>query len=285
MSQFQTTQEDWSLDYSDKFMDVRRQKYLRRASAARKVQAMFRRYKAGSKDRRDLANVVRSHRKANPYQIQPSSGRTVSFWRKTQVSIPLGQTGGWNGAGNNINWGFGLGRIVAFTDGVFSNSLQVPNASDFQNLFDYYMIKNVKMTLFFTKNTDSIQTSGNTFGLPILQIANDFDDVQETMTLNSMNERVGCRHVQFDSNNTNGINHYVKPKPSSVVVQTDVITGAQSTANAGIVFGTQWLDVAQSNIIHNGIKVFYVNQGLTTVATLGTVTFVFDVEYVFKGYR
>lgn len=201
------------------------------------------------------------------------------------MSVPLGQTTGFNGAGNNINWGFALGRIVSFTDGVFSYSLQVPNASDFQNLFDYYMIKTVKMTLFFTKNTDSIQSSGNTFGLPIFQVANDFDDIAETMTLSSMNERVGCRHVQFDSNNTNGINHYVKPKPSSVVVQTDVITGAQSTANAGVVFGTQWLDVAQSNIVHNGIKVFYVNQGLTTVVTLGTVTFVFDVEYVFKGYR
>jgi len=100
-----------------------------------------------------------------------------------------------------------------------------------------------------------------------------------------MNERVGVRHVQFDASSQRGINHYIKPKPNSVVVQTDVATGALSTANAGVVFGSQWLDTAQSNIVHNGIKIFYDNQGLTTNVVLGNITFIFDVEYVFKGYR
>lgn len=285
MSQFQTTQEDWSLDYSQKLMDVRRQRYLRRASAARKLQAMFRRYKGRqSQDSRQLTRVVRSYRAANPYQIQPSSGRTVTFWRKTEINLSLNQSTGFGGSGTSLNWGFALGRIVGFLNGSFSYAPVVSGASEFQSLFDYYKINSVKMQMFYSKTVSENSTTVTT-GMPIMIIANDFDDIGELMTLSAMNERVGSRHVQFDASSQRGVTHYIKPKPNSVVVQTDVATGALSTANAGVVFGTQWLDCAQSNIVHNGIKIFYDNQGLTTSVALGNITFVFDVEYVFKGYR
>lgn len=257
---------------------------MSKTSAARKIQTQYRRYQGQSQDRRDLSRVVRSHRAANPYQIQPSAGRTVSFWRKSEINVSLNQSTGFGGGGNNINFGFALGNIFGYVNGVFTYAPVVPNASDFQSLFDYYKINAVKMQIFYSK-TVSEQSTTVTSGMPIMLIANDFDDVQESMTLATMNERVGVRHVQFSSDQPRGINHYIKPKPSTVVVQANVTTGVLTTANAGIPFGTTWLDVAQSNIIHNGVKIFYDNQGLTTATNLGTVTFVFDVEYVFKGYR
>jgi len=265
----------------------------RRRDLAFIAKRAYSRYSAASKmrskrttDQRQLANVVQLHKRANPYQITPSSGRTVTFWRKTEVNIALGQVSGFGALGNNVNWGFALGRIIGFVNGVFVYSLQVPNASDFQALFDYYQIKAVKMQMFFTKNTDPVSTTtSGSHGIPIMIIANDFDDIAETMTLSSMNERVGSRHVQFDTSSPNGIVHYIKPKPTSVVVSTDVTTGASQASNAGVIFGTQWLDCAQSNVVHNGVKVFYDNQGVTNNITLGNVTFVFDVCYEFKGYR
>lgn len=266
---------------SQKIMRFTKGRTIRRRSQLARL-----RQSPGSKDRRDLGTVVRSHRAANPYQIQPSAGRTVTFWRKTEVNIALGQSTGFSAAGNNVNWGFALGRIFGFVNGVFTYSVAVPNASEFQALFDYYKINAVKMQMFFTKTTSDQGSTGNSgLGMPVMIIANDFDDIQENMSLSTMLERVGSRHVQFDASSQRGINHYIKPKPSSVVVQTDITTGTQSTSNAGVVFGTQWLDCASSNIVHNGIKVFYDNQGVTTATTLGNVTFVFDVEYVFKGYR
>lgn len=263
--------------------------FRQRKLAARSIQAAYRRYRtAGSTDQRQLRSVVRSYRKANPYQITPSSGRSVTFWRKTEINVPLNQSTGWVsggvGQGLSLNWGFALGRIFGFINGNFFFSPLVPNASDFQNLFDYYKIEAVKMQVFFIKNT-SDQSGGSTIGMPILLLANDFDDILETMTLATMNERVGCRHVQFNADNLNGINHYIKPKATQVLVQSDVSTGFQSSSSSGINFGSQWIDVATSNIIHNGIKVFYDNQGLTGASALGNVTFVFDVCYVFKGYR
>jgi len=267
-----------------------KKKFFARRDTANYISARraISRYQAGelrkkSKDKKDLESVVKRHRLANPYQIQPSSGRTVSFWRKTQTSILLNQGFGFAANGVSLNWGFALGRIIGFLNGTFTYALTVPNSADFQSLFDYYCIKNVKMQIFFTHNIAGVTSS--TLALPMILIANDFDDIAESMTTTSMNERVGCRTVQFESAGTNGISHYIKPKVSSVVVQTDVATGALSSANAGIVFGTQWLDVAQSNIVHNGVKIVYDNQGRTSSTDIGSMTFVFDVEYVFKGYR
>jgi len=259
--------------------------FRKRKLAARSIQTAYRRYRAGGSDQRQLGSVLRSHRKANPYQITPSSGRTVTFWRKAQVSLQLNQSTGFSGLGNfNVNWGISLGRIFGFLGGTLTYGVTIPNASEFQALFDYYMIRSTKLQMFFSK-TNNDQSSGATLGMPMLLIANDFDDIAEVMTLSSMNERVGVRHVQFDATNTNGINHYIKPKPTNVMVQTDISTGAQSSSSSGVVFGSQWLDIASSNIVHNGIKVFYDNQGLTTATTLGNITFVFDVEIVCKGYR
>lgn len=261
----------------------RRSMYAQRGTAARRIQTSYRRYRsatAGS-DQRQLSSIVRSHRKANPYQITPSSGRTVTFWRKCSRSIPLSQSAGFDGIGNNVNFGFSLGNVLWFNNGAFQTPVAVSNAAEFQALFDYYCIKSVKIQMFYTRNS----MDSGTLGMPILVVANDFDDIGETMTLNSMNERVGARTVQFENTGTKGITHYIKPKSSNVVVQMNVVTGVLSSANAGIPFGTEWIDTAQSNIVHNGFKVVYDNQGLTSATVLGNVTFVFDIEYCFKGYR
>jgi len=204
------------------------------------------------------------------------------FWRKVSKSIPLSQTTGFDGlSASNVNWGFTLGNVLGFLNGTFQYALPVSNASEFQALFDYYKIEAVKLQIFFTR----IGMDSGTNGMPIFLIANDFDDIGESMTANTMNERVGCRHVQMDSTNVNGINHYIKPKPTSVIVQTNPTTGVTSSSSSGVVFGTQWIDTATSNIVHNGIKIVYDNQGLSAATVLGNVTFVFDICYVMKGYR
>lgn len=264
-------------EFSQRYRSFRKRKI-----AARSIQSAFRRYRSsGSSDQRQLSTVLRSHRKANPYQITPSSGRSVTFWRKVTRSIPLSQSAGFDGLGNNVNWGFTLGNLLGFLNGTFQYAVPVSNASDFQSLFDYYKIEAVKMQMFFTRtNLDS-----GTIGMPIFLIANDFDDIAEPMTANTMNERVGCRHVQMDSTNVNGINHYIKPKATTVIVQTNPTTGVTSSSSSGVVFGSQWIDTATSNIVHNCIKIVYDNQGLTSATVLGNVTFVFDICYVMKGYR
>jgi len=209
----------------------------------------------------------------------------MSFWRQCQTNINLVQGTGWQGSGAaNINWGFSLGNVFGFRNGVFQYLIPVPQSSELQALFDYYMIKNVKMTMFFSK-TDADFSSGTGVAMPILHICNDFDDIAESMTIDSMMQRLGNRTIQFDSGNSNGIRQYVKPVISSVVVATDVTTGALASSNSGIPTGSTWLDCADSNIVHNGIKIVYNTQGKTGTTEIGVVTFIFDIEYCFKGYR
>lgn len=242
------------------------------------------RAKRRSNDQQQLNGVVRRHRLANPYQITPSAGRTVSFWRKVEINIAINQLTGFNGS-NSLNWGFGLKGCYGYRGGSLFYIPAVPGFSEWQALFDYYKINAVKMTLFFTKTTDPVSsTTGASHGMPMLLIANDFDDIAENMTLDLMNQRVGCRHIQFSSDQYNGINHYIKPKPSYTVVQT-ADDGTLTSSNAGIPMGTTWLDCASSNIVHQGVKVYYDNQGLTSNVVLGNITFIFDIEFCFKGYR
>jgi len=194
-----------------------------RAKAAGAIQSRYRKYRsAGSSDQRQLSSILRSHRKANPYQIVPSSGRSVTFWRKAELSVKINQANGFGLGSNSLNFGFSLVAVIGYLAGLFAYGPGIPNYQEFQALFDYYMINAVKMQIFFTKNTDPVSsTTGLSHGMPLLMICNDFDDIAENMTLNAMNERVGCRHIQFDSNNMHGITHYIKSKPSGCTVSSD----------------------------------------------------------------
>ncbi|MCZ0211708.1 hypothetical protein OZK63_40825, partial [Streptomyces sp. UMAF16] len=89
--------------------------------------------------------------------------------------------------------------------------------------------------MFFTNNNSSVNSPAT--GLPLLHLCNDFDDVAESMTVNSILERAGVRTVQFDATNHQGISHWVKPAAKDVIAQTDPATGVQTTSNAGVPFG------------------------------------------------
>lgn len=145
------------------------------------------------------------------------------------------------------------------------------------------------MQVFYSNNVSdgAGAQAGFLTSMPLMHIANDFDDCQENMTLDLMLQRVGVRTVQFGSTNTNGagIVHYVKPKPTGVVVQSNVSSGALTTANAGVPMVSPWLDCAQSNIIHYGIKTYLNQQDISDDLVIGTITFIFNLEFKFKGYR
>lgn len=90
--------------------------------------------------------------------------------------------------------------------------------------------------------------------------------------------------MQFDANNSNGYNHFVKPSCRQVVSQIDN-AGVETPSSAGLSYGSQWLDCGQNNIIHSGTKLVYNNQGRTATTDIGTITIYFDIEYCFKGVR
>lgn len=283
-----TTNEDFS-QYSQKNrmpISPRMRKYIKRLAASRRSALRSRRSSTGASTtsaRRSLSNAVSEYRYANPMYIQPSNARTVTFWRTTRYNIPLNESLGFNSQGNSLNFGFSLGNVIAFYPSVAVTAIPVTNAAEFQALFDTYTIKNCRMKMFFTNNNSSVNSPAT--AMPLIHIANDFDDINEQMTTSTILEKAGVRTLQFDAMNHKGLAHWVKPAPKQVVAQTDPLTGVQTTSNAGIPFSTYWIDTAVSNIVYNGIKLVYDNQGRSSSTDIGSLTFIFECEYTFKGYR
>lgn len=228
-----------------------------------------------------LARTRASFRYANPLSISMSNQRTMGFTRTVTQSLTLNETSGFGGLGSSsINFGFSLAQVMGFQGGAFTYGITVPSFSEFQTLFDYYKINAVKMTMFFSNNHSSVN-SPNT-GLPIILVCNDYDDVTTSENTASMYQRSGTRTIQFTADNHAGINHYCKPCASQYV-QND--TGAVITAVGAGIPPSQWLNTGSANIIHNGIKVFYNNQGRMADVDIGSITFIFEIEFLFKGYR
>lgn len=268
-------------------------RYAQRGAAARRIQTSYRRYRSAQvSSQRALGNVVRSYRRCNPMQIQPTNNQIHTFWRTVSYTLSFNQRTGYVlglFSGRNLNFGFTLGGIQLYLNGIFQTTVAMPSFSDWQSLYDYYQINAVKMQVFYSNNVSdgAGAQAGFLTSMPLMHIANDFDDCQENMTLDLMLQRVGVRTVQFGSTNTNGagIVHYVKPKPTNVVVQSNVSSGVLTTANAGVPMATPWLDCAQSNIIHYGVKTYLNQQDISDDLVIGTITFIFNLEFKFKGYR
>lgn len=255
----------------------RMRKFLARASTLRSIRS------ASSRSAQTLSRAVSSYQNNHPLYIQPSNTKQVTFWRSVSVSLAINESTGFSSLSPNVNFGFTLQGVQAWLGGTYAGQYNIANSSEFQALFDTYKINAVRCKMFFTNNYSNVNTPST--GMPLIYVANDFDDVQESMTVGTIQEHVGLRIFQFDGHNSDGIRHWVKPAVKDVIVQTDPSTGVQSSTNAGIPFGAQWIDCAVSNVIHNGMKVVYNNQGRTANSDIGSMTFVFEIEYCFKGYR
>lgn len=260
-------------------------KYFARGTYARRRSLQASRTGASTTSARStLSRAVSQYRYSNPMYIQPSNARTCTFWRTTRYNVTLNESLGFKGTnGANLNFGFSLGNVIAFYPSVAVEAIPVTNSSEFQALFDTYTIGNVRMRMFFTNNNSSVNSPAT--GMPLMHVCNDFDDIAESLTTSTILERAGVRTLQFDAMNHKGLAHWVKPAPKEVVSQTDPATGTQTTSNAGVPFGSKWIDTAVSNVVFNGIKIVYDNQGRANNTDIGSLTFMFEVEYVMKGYR
>lgn len=215
--------------------------------------------------------------------IAITNTRTMSFTRTHQFSLSLNEQLGWSALGSpNLSFNFSLARIVGYLAGVSTYVSPTNNLAEFTALFDYYKLGNVKLKLFFSNNMSSVNSPAT--GLPLLHICNDYDDATGAETLNTMLERAGTRHIQFTADHHSGINHYCKPNASQYVQEVDG-TGIVTAVGGGISAANQWLNTGTPGVVHNAIKVFYNNQGRSNNTDIGSVTFLFEVEYIFKGYR
>lgn len=233
--------------------------------------------------RSTLSTAVGNYRYANPMAITPSNNRTHTFWRTTQVSIPITESTGFAATSPSLNFGFALGQVWCWLNGSYNGtySAAISNYTEFNALFDFYKINFVKATIFFTNNSSSVNSPAT--GMPMIHLCNDFDDVTEVMTVATILEKSGVRTLQFDATNSRGLTHWVKPTVASYIQTTDG-GGTGSATNAGVQ-PNQWINTGAANIVHSGMKFVYNNQGRASATDVGSMTVIFEIEYVFKAVR
>lgn len=229
-----------------------------------------------------LSTLRSSYRRSNPMSISFANVKQIDFWRTASFTYTLNQNTGFNGFGIFLGWDFALGNVLGYHTGGFQWAVQVPGTSEFQNLFDYYCIKAVKMTLYYSHNTST--TNHPAEPLPLFLITNDYDDSQGPETVTTMNERSGVRRIQMGNTNDRPPTHWCKPCAQSYVTQTDPVSGTQSQINAAIRQVT-WLNLAATQIRHSGVKLVWDTQGRTGVTDMGNLTVTFEMCYSMSGWR
>lgn len=126
---------------------------------------------------------------------------------------------------------------------------QLPNATEFTNLFDNYRIKRVKWKLLFNRNV--AQTNSNlagqgfiTDGIPVIGWVVDYDDSDTPGSEDTLLQYNDYKVTNFDK----PITIYYEPRTSGLAY-TGPLTNGYIENKAG-----QWCDTSSPAIVHYGLK-------------------------------
>lgn len=155
---------------------------------------------------------------------------------------------------------------------VTSTNVAVPGVAEMTSLFQQYKVTKAVIKIVPSRPDGDLATgipvSPLIAGFPTLLSVTDYDDNDATTTVAPLQECGDCRITMLD-----GIKTYtVKPK------FVGVVTGAPGTTVAGPPT-TGFLDCAQANIEHNGVKF-----GLIAQANYAASAYI-DVYYTMRGSK
>jgi len=176
--------------------------------------------------------------------------------------------------------------ILLQTNGVSSCSTaftfslnDIPNVSEFISLFDQYLITGVMFQIKMITNPDALyipsQSTNAALGFyPTIWYAPDHDD-SATLTLAQIKEFDKARHkVLYPNRETNIM---LRPTTLQQVYRTAATTGYACN------FKRSWLDMAQTDIPHYGLKFVIDFEGLTMPATTDQrFQFKINAKFYFK---
>ena len=139
----------------------------------------------------------------------------------------------------------------------------VPDVGEFTSLFDSYMITGVMLQIKMLNNPDSDYNPGqipaanqlqsNNF-YPTIWYSPDHDD-NSNISLSQIKEYERARHKVLRPNQE--LNIMLRPTTLTQVYRTSLTTGYSENAKR------TWLDIAQGNIPHYGIKIVFDYEGLS----------------------
>lgn len=123
------------------------------------------------------------------------------------------------------------------------NLLQLPNATEFTNLFDYYKLTGVKLQFYLNQSIDAQSTTNALY--PRMYWKYDYDDDIVPNNLNSLRESPKCKVRTLTPDKP--ITMFIKPAKLLVAQVQGSITSYQANWN-------NWSDMSAPDTNHYGIK-------------------------------
>lgn len=131
---------------------------------------------------------------------------------------------------------------------------QLPNYTDFTNLYDTYKICGIATKYIFDKNSSA---NDNTGDIPRLITVNDYNDTTAPANESAMLEYASFKSTRLDK----VVKRYIRP--------TQNITESVATAET---FKSRWNPTANVGISHMGLKQAIISSSNTGLVALGTLT-------------
>jgi len=147
----------------------------------------------------------------------------------------------------------------------------LPNVSEFTNLFDMYMIQKVEIRMKLQLDPGAA-TSATAF-FPELYICNDYDDSTVPVTTDEIRQHQKTKQIVIRPNQW--YSHFIKPAVSPLIYNPN----NASSIGYGSKWNT-WLDCADVTIPHYGVK--YV---LETLGTGNSIKVDLKYHIALKGVR
>jgi len=237
-----------------------------------------RRVRARTTTRRRVRRVGRSVRGSFRTKKRGRRGIGVGY-KFSRWALPTSNTMSLS-SGTVLNAGGRIETTTAVTETDLAMIFRLddmPNVSEFVNLFDNYRVRGVKITIKMVSNPDAQSIVGsattNVYAnyFPTLWWTTDEDDVN-LVTLVQMREYAKARHRVLKPNQE--ISIFVRPKPLQAMFKG--LTTGYALGKA-----SQWLDLANADIPLYGVKLVIDYEGMTTSA-LNPWYFKFNTKYYFE---
>lgn len=151
----------------------------------------------------------------------------------------------------------------------------MPSVTEFQNLFDRYRIVKAVVTFKMTSNPDNGDVN-NAF-YPTLWYYTDYDDI-DTVGLTFIREIQGVKRRVLQPNRE--VRIVLRPKPLQTVYNTAIASGYSIPRGK-----SPWIDLANSDVPHYGLKTCIDFEGVSTAGTLPLIKMNVQLFASFKGVR
>jgi len=157
--------------------------------------------------------------------------------------------------------------------GLFSRTYNMPNSSDFTNLFDNYRIDGVTIKMISGVTGVGVQTTTGHV-MPWLWVFNDQDDGLAPAAPSQFMEREGLRVVSFSDSNIQ--THKCSPRLATQHYNGIALSGY------GVGNKYAFVDSAYPNVEYYGTKIGY-SSVTTTNINIGTIQFLIKYDMTMKG--